>query len=180
MCQRCERRPARYHVNRTVNGEVVQEMDLCEQCATETGQLPEGGWDPHAALQLWLTGVLGVPQGAVTEKAQATAAAVSCPKCGTTYAQFARSGLLGCPDCYQAFQPQLSALIRRIHGASHHEGKTPVRTGTGIRKRHAMEELRRQLAEAIATEAFERAAELRDRIRAEESVGRAGEGSEGR
>lgn len=168
MCQRCHRRPARYHVSRTVNGETVEELDLCEHCAAETGELPAAIWqqDPHTAIAQWLAGLLG--EGAATPETgeqPAEQQADRCPHCGLTFAEFARTGLLGCPECYQSFQAQLSSLIRRMHGASHHEGKSPARAGQGLRKRHARDDLKRQLAEAIATEAFEKAAVLRDQIR---------------
>ncbi|MGQ9754967.1 MAG: UvrB/UvrC motif-containing protein, partial [Desulfotomaculales bacterium] len=63
---------------------------------------------------------------------------------------------------------------RRIHGAATHVGKKPARTATASCRRTAGQDagaeeiarLKAELAEAVAREEFERAAELRDRIRA--------------
>lgn len=55
-------------------------------------------------------------------------AAAACPSCGLTYAKFKESGLLGCPDCYAAFEPSLGPLLERAHeGGAHHAGKKPRR-----------------------------------------------------
>lgn len=173
-CERCHERPARYHVTRVVNGETVEELHLCERCAAERGEVPPvplaaGGLpDPHAAMQQLLAGLLAGlgPQAALQGGAPGATVARSCPRCGQTYAEFARTGLVGCPECYDAFSAELEPVIRRIHGKSRHEGKVPRRSGASARRRRALEELRRELERAVSREEFERAAELRDRIHA--------------
>lgn len=101
-----------------------------------------------------------------------------CPSCETTLAQFRNSSLLGCAECYRAFESQLAPLIERAHeGATHHTGKIPRQAGAppapvDLATRIAMAEerakrvqaLRKQLADAIATEQYERAAKLRDEL----------------
>ncbi len=169
-CERCHERPARYHIKQVVNGEAVRELHLCERCAAaEQG----GAWgaavgDPHLSIHQLLAGLLsgGVGEGEAGDEGPAAGGGLRCPRCGTAYAEFARTGLVGCPACYDAFGDRLEALIRRVHGKSRHEGKVPLRSGAASRRRRALDQLRRQLEQAIAAEAFERAAELRDRIRA--------------
>ena len=52
----------------------------------------------------------------------------ACGACGTTFAKFRQTGLLGCAQCYFAFEDRLAPLIERAHeGASQHVGKTPRR-----------------------------------------------------
>ena len=91
-----------------------------------------------------------------------------CSTCGLTFTDFRQIGLLGCGDCYQAFGRFLGPLFRRVHGHISHTGKVPKRTGGKVRIKKEIEELRRKLQEAIAREAYEEAARLRDEIRAKE------------
>jgi len=148
-----------------VNGQTVEEADLCERCAAEYGEVPPaaGGADGPLSIPQLLAGLMAGLGGA---PAADPAAADRCPQCGYTYGEFARTGLLGCPGCYAAFADRLEAPIRRLHGASSHEGKVPLRSGVSLRRQRAVEELRRALQQAVERQEFERAAELRDRLRA--------------
>jgi len=167
-CERCHERPARYHLKQVINGQTVVELNLCERCAAEHGELPSGTGQVVEApfsIQQFLAGLLGGAGEPGTPEALSGAERLSCPRCAHTYLEFSRTGLLGCPECYDAFSTQLQPLIRRIHGKTRHEGKTPARSGVGLRHRREREALRRELAEAVAREDFERAAVLRDGIR---------------
>jgi protein arginine kinase activator len=74
---------------------------------------------------------------------------------------------LGCPHCYSVYEPQLRGLLRRIHGATQHVGKVYLPPDTAEADRTArLAGLRRKLQRAVEAEDFERAAELRDQIRA--------------
>ncbi len=48
-----------------------------------------------------------------------------CPVCGTTYAEYRTTGLLGCADCYSAFREELMPVIRYMHGSTRHAGVAP-------------------------------------------------------
>ena len=91
---------------------------------------------------------------------------VSCPKCGLDLAGFQQIGKFGCAKCYETFKEYINPLVRKIHGADVHRGLRPGR------KRAAkgapcgeLDALRRELQEAVEKEEYERAAQLRDRIR---------------
>ncbi|MDZ7359860.1 MAG: UvrB/UvrC motif-containing protein [candidate division KSB1 bacterium] len=87
-----------------------------------------------------------------------------CPKCNTSLDQFEKTGLLGCDGCYQAFEKELSGLLRRIHGSNKHIGSRP-RPRRVISEEKDLVKLRAELEQAITREKYERAAELRDLIR---------------
>ncbi|MBK8230405.1 MAG: UvrB/UvrC motif-containing protein [Candidatus Eisenbacteria bacterium] len=91
---------------------------------------------------------------------------VQCERCGLRFSQFARTGRLGCSDCYTAFASQLPQVLRRVHGAVRHKGRTPEAVGPGDPGRQALDRLRLDLSRAIEREDFETAARLRDEIRA--------------
>ena len=63
----------------------------------------------------------------------------------------------------------MSSLLRHIHGSTQHKGKTPVELGPHAVKRRELIEFKEQLALAIESEAYEKAAELRDRIKDQEA-----------
>lgn len=84
-----------------------------------------------------------------------------------TFAEFRSKGLLGCSDCYRHFERALGPLIQRSHGgAERHTGKVPRRAGEAFDRMQRLAELRKELADALDCEAYERAATLRDEIRA--------------
>jgi protein arginine kinase activator len=88
-----------------------------------------------------------------------------CENCGLTYSQFAQGGKLGCSNCYEVFKDKLNPLIRRIHSSERHKGKVPARTGGKLRLIKEIESLKTELGNLVKNEEFEKAAEVRDRIK---------------
>ncbi|WP_193364675.1 UvrB/UvrC motif-containing protein, partial [Limnohabitans sp. Rim47] len=88
-------------------------------------------------------------------------------------------GRFGCSECYNEFDFRLDQLLRRIHGSARHTGKIPERKGKTILIKKKIKELRNELERAVAKEEFERAAELRDRIRELERRSMFQDGGEG-
>ncbi|MCL6446387.1 MAG: UvrB/UvrC motif-containing protein, partial [Alicyclobacillus sp.] len=82
------------------------------------------------------------------------------------YNQFTQTGLFGCPNCYNSFAPRLEPLLRRIQSNVSHTGKVPARAGKQVKTRKELERLRKELQQSVNAEQFERAAQLRDQIRA--------------
>lgn len=67
--------------------------------------------------------------------------------------------------CYKTFNDELMPIIRRIQKGTQHTGKVPKRAGAQFKIYREIENLKAQLRMAVEREAFEEAAELRDRIR---------------
>lgn len=160
-CEACGVEPATVHLRRVNAGEEV-EVHLCLDCARKQGVEPEteeGAMfsDPLAVMFKNLKGTEG----------EGTA----CPRCGLTYSRFRETGRLGCAVCYETFLSQLEPLLRRVHGATRHTGKVPVREGTDYERTARLRRLNEELERAIGSEDFERAAELRDLIQGLESAG---------
>ena len=134
------------------------ERHLCEQHAQTEGVVAAS----HAPINELLTKFVMSQAGAQ----QPPEAPPACPTCGTTWANFREKGLLGCPDCYETFEEQLTPLLSRAHeGGVHHTGKHPSRAGMSAGLHRELSSLRRELDEAIKAEEYERAASIRDRIR---------------
>ena len=90
---------------------------------------------------------------------------LACPVCGITYLEFRKQGRLGCAHDYEFFQEQLDPLLMNIHDQTHHIGKVPRRCPQGADQQTQLIRLRREMKEAIATENYEQASQLRDQIR---------------
>lgn len=54
------------------------------------------------------------PMPALLEKESLTSH-TPCASCGATYAEIARTGLMGCAECYAHFLPSALAALRRLH-----------------------------------------------------------------
>jgi protein-arginine kinase activator protein McsA len=89
-----------------------------------------------------------------------------CPVCGTTWNQFKRSGLTGCPHDYTIYAQKLMPLIRRAQeGAQQHVGKVPAKLRqTDPARAIRQARLRRELEQALSVENYEHAARVRDEI----------------
>lgn len=159
-CENCGEREAEVHLTQIVDEEMTT-VRLCPACAAEQGvgsQLPsESAPLTDFLAQISKTGGEGGALAGVEE---------SCPFCGTSPADFRKTGRLGCSQCYPHFETQLRALFRRVHGAVQHAGKVYVSPDEGtddVESRLAT--LRRRLDRAVEIEDFETAARLRDEIR---------------
>lgn len=162
ICQSCGKRTATTHIKTVVNGKLT-EVHLCEECAREKGY---GNWFSHWDLDLgsMLSGLLGSAKSGEVRR---------CEKCGASFEEIARTGKVGCAECYRTFRAQLLPVIQRIHGAARHKGKVPGGSALRLSEQankivpaaSPLEEKRRQLAKAIEAQEFEKAAVLRDEIK---------------
>lgn len=168
-CDLCESE-ATIHETTVRNG-VKVERHLCERHAAEAGIVIK----PSEQLGDLLKQVL---QGPPTP-AQGAQRLPGCPVCRTTFTEFRKTGLLGCPECYHVFEAQLGPLLERAHeGALRHAGKTPrrllnvpapepVRQSLVDLEQRAerLRRLRGELDQAVKHEHYEDAARLRDELR---------------
>jgi protein arginine kinase activator len=164
-CDHCDKPAVVHEVLVTKDGATV-EVHLCEAHAAARGYpMPAGtlGAGGHPPVHQMLTSVV---VGAAGPRPAAKVATKCCPNCGRTITQIRDTGLLGCADCYVAFQSSLESLIERAQaGSNFHVGRAPRGT-LDAPARHALRSrLVRELDEAVLAEQYERAARLRDRIR---------------
>lgn len=163
QCNLCGKKKATVHLTE-IEDEQMSEMHLCEECAREKSVQME----QQFGLADLLAGLADFgKQVKDQEKVK-----LECVSCGTSYDDFKKFGRLGCSECYEAFEDHLSTLLKRIHGSNRHLGKSPPRMSKGEKKKvETLGDLKSQLQLAIRSEDFEKAAELRDRIRALEKRG---------
>jgi len=159
LCQHCHQVPATVHLTDVLPTGEKRERHLCEGCAQNEGLLlkPQEG----------ITSILEkfVKHGASVQQT----AKLQCPECGISWREFRSQGVLGCPHDYEVFAEHLVPLIERAHeGASTHVGKVPASSGVSAKRQARLVQLRRDLAQAVDREDYERAAQLRDEIKAVE------------
>ena len=157
QCDICAKKKATVHLTEIVD-EQMSEMHLCEDCAREKSSQME--------QQFGLADLLAGLGDFNKQAKESEKINLKCPNCTMTYDDFRKFGRLGCSKCYEAFKTHLSTLLRKIHGSNQHFGKTPVKIPPTERKKiEDLQELKSQLLEAIQMEDFEKAAQLRDKIR---------------
>lgn len=157
LCQICQKKQATTHIKSILNGEVT-EYDLCPECAKKMGY-----GNIFADMSSDFSSLLGSFFG--MGKEQVLPSSKRCPTCGSSFSDIARSGKVGCADCYSVFYEKLLPTIRRIHGNTEHIGKAAESAGEQNRIQNEVEELKSQLQKAIDAQEFEKAAELRDKIK---------------
>lgn len=160
LCQNCQKRIANVHFTQVINNKKV-EMYLCEQCANE--QREQFSFGSPLNINDFFSGILGF----VSESQYRTNPPenLKCEKCGMSYDEFQKSGKVGCNNCYELFQSRLDPLLKRLHGNVEHHGKIPVKLSKCINATKEIERLKEGLNKAIRSEEYEKAAEIRDRIK---------------
>lgn len=162
LCDRCQKRPAQVHLTQIINN-TKKQMNLCSTCASEL-QAESLGFAPQINLHDFLAGLINHHFTGTNIKPNATPQ-MYCEKCGASEAQVAKSGLFGCSECYSQFGDRVQPLLKRIHGSSAHTGKVPKRTGGTALISKEIRSLKNQLQDAVRAEEFEKAAQIRDRIK---------------
>ena len=162
-CQKCGANNANTHVKTIINGE-FKEYDLCSECAKKMGYTNIFG-DFENDFSSLLGSFFGNVLPARTQTAR-------CSSCGSTYAEIAKTGHVGCSNCYDVFGELLLPSIRRIHGNTTHCGKKSGKPETEKQlkpeeetKEQMINKLKEELDKAVAEQNYEHAAELRDKIK---------------
>jgi protein arginine kinase activator len=168
LCQDCKKREAQVRLTQIVNNEKTT-LALCHECAAARGFHSPLEDAPFPLAEILSSLTANTPKTADAEKMEA----VTCPNCGLSFEDFTRQGRFGCGECYKTFRSRLEMIMRKIHGASLHRGRTPDFGATveGHEAKAALipvkeeERLEGELKKAIESEDFERAAEIRDKLK---------------
>lgn len=155
-CEKCGKFEATTHIRSVING-VVREYNLCSNCASSEGY----GSGSHNSLAGMLASMFGefVPTG-ISDNA------VKCSSCGASFSDIAKSGKVGCAECYKTFENELLPYLKRVHGSTKHIGKIPVSAPIMVvNTEETVESLRMELNRLVSEEKYEQAAVIRDKIR---------------
>ena len=163
LCQKCHKRNASVHIKQVVNGKIT-EAALCSECAkkdelngffqTNTSDLFSGFFSDSIF-------------GNEVIKPKKV-----CQVCGYTKKDLAASGRAGCSKCYEVFEDELKKIIYGIHGNAVHTESRPTKHADRLKKSREIEELKLEQSKAVEEQNYEKAAEIRDRIKALENEGK--------
>jgi len=156
-CDICKKNEATVHLTQIIDSKMLK-IDLCEACSKSKG-LQEANGFSLADLQVGL---------GAAEEITGNAGA-KCSVCGFTQADFKKTGRLGCSACWETFEQGLSGLLKAMHKSDRHVGKVPSKAAHTLVITERIKQLAGDLEQAIQSEKYENAAQLRDQIRELES-----------
>jgi len=160
LCQDCKKQEAKVKLTQVVNNQKVV-LNLCQECAEK-----RGFHNPFMGGVFPLSEMLASVSSGIIEKKGSHANSLKCPSCGMLFSEFPKIGRFGCGQCYTAFRPQIVQMLTRIQGATQHKGETPLPAKADLASQVKIEQsLEDQLREAIAAEDFEKAAQIRDKLK---------------
>lgn len=166
LCEQCKSREATFHRVVVVDGK-RGETHLCAECLQQSQQT-------------------NMPEIMASFFTPAARGGYTCENCGASLSSFQQTGRLGCANCYGAFSDAMEGILKRIHGAAQHVGRTPygaacaktaatataeAKTAGAPAQKSKADLLREEIRRAVAGENYERAAKLRDEIRMLEAKG---------
>lgn len=176
LCDQCHINEANVRLRLSRNNEIV-DLNLCSACAGKmqlgSGLVPSlfdtsfsSSWPSYDLLSSALFGV-DLGKGAdLLEQIKA------CPACGQSYENFRQTGLLGCASCYEVFRPALEQILKRVQRGTRHMGHRPgtkeqlaAGANPASPNESVIDNLRRQLEQAVGKEDYLKAIELRDEIK---------------
>ncbi len=149
LCDDCKKKPASIYF-KDVSGGQIKELHLCEDCARKKGLLIDKKLSPVEVLQKMLKDTSHDDEKVI------------CPVCFLTLAEFKKIGRFGCSNCLLTFEPYIKTLIKEVQESERHIGKKAKSAG-----RRAIEvfRLREELRRALEKEAYEDAAQIRDKLK---------------
>ncbi len=163
LCQNCQKNEANTHIKRVINGEATQKH-LCSSCAQSLGY-DNFFSDFSFNLPSLFSSFFDDRNLLLSENT-----AERCEICGCSFEDIIRSGNVGCSNCYSKFYNKLQPSLQRIHGKVKHSGKVPPVSDKPIEVKETtvedkISQLEKEMAKAIETQNFERAAVIRDELK---------------
>ncbi len=159
LCDLCAQTEATMKVSQLDKDGKVTEIAVCADCARQRG---------FTEVEKLKAGVAEIIAELKTRVDEGDSKLV-CRNCGMSYAEFKRQGRLGCAECYVSFHDELLPLIRRIHGAVQHVGRTASGGRKQAQVKMNVQKIREALTGAIQAEDYEKAAALRDQLKQAET-----------
>lgn len=157
-CNRCGVKEATFHSVVKINNQ-LQKMDLCADCASKVREMGM----PYGILDQIMGGApMGLLPGLFKLFDASTTQAIVCPICKTTGEEFVKTGFVGCPHCYEVFEPLIVQTVKKLQQSDRHVGKTP----NGVLSAEEEEKrLKAELQAAVDSGDYGRLTELSERLK---------------
>ncbi len=159
-CTKCGLREASTEVLERHNN-TIEKMYLCDECAKDF-KPDTRAFDDFNFLDKIIN---GSPMGLVTGLSELFGAPSSprtliCPDCKTTSDEFLKTGFVGCPRCYEVFEPLVLQTVKKLQQSDRHIGKSPL----GMVTQDETDILKSELQQAIDSGDYGRAGEISKRL----------------
>lgn len=158
-CDKCGKASV-YHSTLIING-VSKSTNLCRDCAMKEGvftnetSIFDELFAPFSDLLSF-------------EKVED----IVCPVCKTTLKQLKSSLMVGCPNCYEAFNKEIQEIVKRIAPFSSHKQdieSIKKEKNKPATKQDKIATLRAEMAQAVKEERYEDASKIKKKIQKLES-----------
>lgn len=187
-CMKCDKQ-ATHKITKIVDGK-VHDIFLCDEHAQEFSPYIKQPHQHQAHLVQLLQQILKQQEDLAASQPDEEDN-LTCPNCGLKFSLYRKTLLLGCSDCYEAFEEQLLPDLRRMHGVGAQdplddvvleEERAAPASATALevavepdtkdlaQGALSVEEIKTRMQKIIENEDFEEAARLRDSIRTLENV----------
>ena len=168
LCNDCGKNEATIHSINYINGE-KSELHVCAECAKNHPELNFGfnsfGFNALEPTDL-IKKFFGLGNDSLIGQ---IANEIHCKTCNSTLSDFNKTGLFGCPDCYDTFAEEIIPVLQKTQPAVSHKGNVPVnkeQAPEDKEKNEKLQSLQEELKKMISEEKYEEAAKIRDEIKA--------------
>lgn len=167
LCQKCHQKSAAVFISSIINGKETR-IYLCNDCAKDYFIFNVSSEEPFSLkdiMEKFQEDEDVTLKSNDSLKADTNNKKIICSTCNTTYNEYKETGKLGCSNCYQAFEENLKPLMKTVYGYTEYIGKIPKSNNNHICVNNEIKILREDLNMAVEKEEYERAANIRDKIR---------------
>lgn len=165
LCDNCGENEASIRLTQIINGKKT-EMMLCEECSKKAN-LSSMQFEMPIDISNFLGDFISdyeennyLPFNSISKQ-------IKCNNCNMSYEEFLNSGKFGCSECYEAFSNKVDLLLNKIQGNARYKGRNCINKEENNKKieiNNELDELKKQLRQAIKEERYEDAAKIRDKI----------------
>ena len=155
ICDMCKLNEAKISVEQVADG-VTKNIYLCPACSQRLGF---GMFSK--TIDISITKILGSNDNDDGRKSE------QCPVCGLSFREIESKKMIGCPKCCSFFKAEIMEILGKKKKNLKYSGFiTDEQSSETFFETHSSEELHEELKKAVETEDYERAAALRDEIKA--------------
>ena len=189
-CQKCGKKDAKIQMVMVESGRTTQ-INICEDCIARdyqqqmkslgvTGIIPEQqNVENTVSAEQMLKNfmqmlVAGQGQAKSSEELKPKNMAAyeenRCPNCGTSLKDVMNGGLFGCPKCVDTWEDSIPLILSQDSLEYRHTGKIPLVQEEVLLEKREIFSLQEEMQHYVDLEEYEKAAEIRDLLKAKEAV----------
>lgn len=171
LCQKCHKKTASVFISSIINGQETR-VYLCDDCAKDYPLFNFNFQDPFSIKDVMDKFKINENDSIDKDKGklleidnESKEKDIICPNCYSTYNEYRQTGKLGCSRCYEAFEKELKPILKNIYGYEEYIGKIPKKNDGHIYISKEIRILKEDLNRAVEQEEYEKAADIRDKIK---------------